>query len=136
MKYISRLLLPVESRTFRGERWVRISLRTGHLVGTAGLGGGFLYQAPTEAWMPYLILTMATGWVSVALELWCTALWLIQVRGLAVFAKLIVLAGMHFFPSHAVHGLIAVVVISGLISHAPGDVRYYSIFHRRRIESL
>ena len=135
MPNIYNLLFPAEGRSFRGERWLRICLRTVHLVGTAGLGGGFLYQAPREAWLPFLTLTIASGCVSVLLELWCTALWLIQVRGLAVIVKIMLLAGMHWAPDYAAHGLIMVVVISGLVSHAPGDVRYYSIFHGRRVDT-
>jgi len=31
---------------------------------------------------------------------------------------------------------ISVLIISGLISHAPGNVRYYSILYGRRIDKL
>jgi hypothetical protein len=31
---------------------------------------------------------------------------------------------------------IAVIVVSSVIAHAPGNIRYYSPWHRRRIEYL
>lgn len=117
-------------------RWARTTLRTAHLVGVAGLGGGFLYGAAPAAWLPYWWLAVATGAVMVALELWSTGLWLIQVRGLAVVVKL----GLIYWLLHAsdlqLPLLVAVVVISGVVSHAPADVRYFSVFHRRRVDRL
>ena len=49
----NRILFPRDSRSFSGKRWVNIALRTIHLIGVAGLGGGFLYQSPSEVWLPY-----------------------------------------------------------------------------------
>ena len=36
----------------------------------------------------------------------------------------------------AVPLLLAVIVISGVVSHAPARVRHFSIIHGRRLESL
>ena len=58
---LKRLLFPVESRFFPGQRWANISLRTLHLIGVAGLGGGFLYPAEGEGWRLFLDLTIASG---------------------------------------------------------------------------
>jgi len=131
-----RLLVPETPRTFPALRWVRISLRTAHLLGVAGLGGGFLYGAAPAAWMPYLWLAFVTGTVMVMLELWSTGLWLIQVRGLSVVVKLGLIAWLMRADPLQMPVLIAVVVISGVVSHAPADVRYFSVFHGRRIDGL
>ena len=131
-----RLLFPSDYRTFRGKRWVKITLRTAHLVGTAGLGGGFLYQAPREFWLPYLTLTIASGFAIMLLELWTNGLWLIQLRGIAILFKLVLLSCLHFFPERGGLALVLSVVISGLISHAPGDIRYFSVLHGRRVDLL
>lgn len=131
-----RRLFPAESRKFPAQRWVNISLRTCHLVGVAGLGGGFLYHAPAPVWMPYLWLAVASGGAMVALQVWSNPIWLLQLRGLAVLGKLalLALAAWAGVPRGTV--LVAVIVISGVISHAPGSVRYFSPWHGRRMESL
>jgi len=131
-----RLLVPETPRVFPAQRWVRISLRTVHLVGVAGLGGGFLYSAEPAAWMPYMWLAVATGILMVMHELWSTGLWLIQVRGMSVVVKLALIAWMLRAEDLHFPLLVAVIVISGVVSHAPADVRYFSVFHGRRIERL
>jgi hypothetical protein len=131
-----RLLVPRHSRSFVGKRWCFIVLRTLHLVGVAGLVGGLLYQVPAEAWMPYLTLTLASGAVYFAIELWSTGIFLIQLRGLSVLVKLAILGLVPALPGLEAYLLFSVIVISGIFSHAPGNVRYYSLFHRRRIDEL
>jgi hypothetical protein len=87
-------------------------------------------------WQPYLLLTVYSGAILVAVELWSTGLWLIQLRGMAVVAKLALIAWMMQAGHLATPLFVAVVVISGVIAHAPASVRYFSIFHWRRIDSL
>lgn len=128
------LLFPVRNRPFPAKRWTRIALRSAHLVGTAGVGGGYLYGAAPGLWQPYLWLTVASGVALVLLEVWSNGVWLIQLRGVAVLAKLALLGWMAHSPGHAALALILVVVISGVISHAPASVRYYSLLHGRRID--
>jgi hypothetical protein len=131
-----RLFFPARNRSFPGKRWTRVVLRTLHLVGTAGVGGGFLYESSREAWMPYLILTAVSGLAIVLLELWSNGIWIIQLRGAAILAKLGLLAGLHGGREWAAAALVASVVVSGLISHAPGEVRYFSILHGKRMDTL
>lgn len=107
-----------------------------HLIGIAGLGGGFLYQSPTEVWLPYLILSIASGFGLMCLAIWTNGIWFIQLRGIAILIKLILLLSMPFLKGYTGYALIIAIVISGVIAHAPGDVRYYSIFHRKRVENL
>ena len=107
-----------------------------HLIGIAGLGGGFLYQSPRGVWLPYLILSIASGFGLMCLAIWTDGIWFIQLRGIAILIKLILLLSVLFLKVHAGYALIITIVISGIIAHAPGDVRYYSIFHGRRVENL
>ena len=67
---------------------MNIALRTLHLIGTAGVGGGFLYQAPRETWLPYLALTVASGFAIMFLEIWANAIWLIHICGVAILSLL------------------------------------------------
>lgn len=129
-------LFPAESRLFSGQRWVNISLRTLHLIGLAGIGSGLLYPAPADASSNYLYLTLASGLVLTLISVWSNAIWLLQLRGQAIILKLLLLALILVWPAASAWLLIVVIIISGYISHAPGDVRYYSIYHRGRIETL
>ncbi|MDP6042321.1 MAG: hypothetical protein QGG64_27475 [Candidatus Latescibacteria bacterium] len=130
------IFFPREEREFRGDRWVSISLRTLHLIGLIGVGGGFLFQAEEAVWKPYWMLCAGSGVALICLYMWYSAIWLIQLRGLVILLKLGLLLCLPLFDGREVYVLILIVVLSGIISHAPGDVRYYSIFHGRRLESL
>jgi predicted Co/Zn/Cd cation transporter (cation efflux family) len=139
---VSRFLFPRDYRSFTGKRWTNITLRAAHLIGIAGLVGGFLYQSPKVVadgcfgLMPYLVLSVVSGFAIICLDIWTHGIWLIQLRGLAIFIKLILLLCIPFFKGYEAHVLMIVIVISGIIAHAPGDVRYFSVFHGRRIEDL
>jgi len=54
-------LFPAESRQFYGQRWLNILLRSVHLLGVAGVGGGFLLGVEDSRWMVFWILTLTTG---------------------------------------------------------------------------
>ena len=130
------VLFPAEEREFRGDRWVSISLRTLHLIGLIGAGGGFLFDAPRESWWPYWLLCSGSGVALICLYLWYSAIWLLQLRGVVVLVKLGLVLCLPVLEGYQTQVLVFIVIISGIISHAPGDIRYYSIFHRRRLESL
>lgn len=128
------IMFPMQPRGFPGRRWVNITLRTLHLIGVAGLGGAYLYAVPQALWQPYLWLTLLSGVGLVAISVYATALWLLQLRGLVIVFKLALLALMLWWPGFSMPLGMLVIVLSSVIAHAPGDVRYYSPWHRRRIE--
>lgn len=129
-------LFPPVSRLFPGQRWVNIGLRTLHLIGIAGLGGGYFYAAVDQSWLGFLYLTLASGLILTLLSLWSNGIWLLQLRGQAILLKVLLLALIPFWPEHKIALMLAVIIISGLIAHAPGNVRYFSVLHGRRIEHL
>ncbi|MFC1684218.1 hypothetical protein ACFL0R_01950 [Pseudomonadota bacterium] len=133
---LRQLLFPPESRLFPGQRWLNIGLRTLHLIGLAGVGGGYFYAVADQRWLGFLYLTLGSGLVLMLLSLWSNAIWLVQLRGQAILLKLLLLVLIPFWPEQQAVLMVVVIVISGLVSHAPGDVRYYSLFHGRRIERL
>lgn len=118
-----RLLFPPKPRTFPGERWVNISLRCLHLLGVSGIGGGFLFDLESTLWQPFWYLTLASGVVLSLLYLWGTALWLFQLKGLVIVAKLLLLTLALAMPNWRGGVFILVVLLSGLVAHAPGEVR-------------
>ena len=133
---LRQILFPAESRQYPGKRVVSIALRSLHLVGTAGVGAGVLFGVPEASWHPYLVLSVASGGAMVAQDTWSSAVHLIQVRGLAVIAKIIMLSCLHLAGAYQMHVLFAVIILSGVVSHASARVRYHSFLHGRQINSL
>lgn len=129
-------LFPAGSRHFPGQRWANITLRSLHLLGIAGVGGGYLFALPLAVWAPYLWLAVASGASLALIQVWSNGIWLIQIRGLAILLKLALLAAAAWGGAPRPAVLVAVIAISGVIAHAPGNLRYFSLWHGRRVETL
>jgi hypothetical protein len=123
MAFSRRLLFPPKPRTFPGERWVNIALRCLHLVGIAGIGGGFLFDLEQSRWMAFWYLTLAPGVLLSLLYAWGSFLWFFQLKGLTIVLKLLLLAVALAVPSWRGEVFILVIALSGLIGQAPGQVR-------------
>lgn len=117
-------------------RWLNITLRTLHLIGIAGLGGAYLYEAPRHLWEVYLWLTVFSGVGMVAVSLYTNGVWLLQMRGITIFFKLVLLCLILWWPMLSEELGVVVIVLSSVIAHAPGSIRYYSLWHRCRIDHL
>lgn len=117
------------------KRWTKISLRTLHLLAVAGVGGGILFGIDKDLWVNYWWLAMVSGSLMMIIDIVSNPVWVIQIRGLVMYLKLILLAFLGSNPSLDVLLLIVIIIISGIISHAPGDLRYYSIYHKKKISS-
>ena len=128
-------LFPQQKRDFTAKRYLSISLRTLHLIGIAGFSGFFLYDLPEALWRPYAILALTTGTLMLLVELYVDAIWLIQLRGLAILTKIVLLVLAMSFPQLTTMLFCLIVVISGYFSHAPGKVRYYSPILGRVVKS-
>ncbi len=126
--------IPQQKRSLPGKRWISIILRSLHLVGIAGLGGAYLFSQPEPVWFPYLIVGVGSGALMVAKELYVDAIWLYQLRGQLVLFKLaLLMTGFYWFAQPQAWIYILVILISGVISHAPGKVRYYSIIYGKTL---
>ena len=117
------------------KRWIKISLRTFHLLAVAGVGGGLIFGVEKTLWLNYWWLALASGSLLMLIDMISNPVWVVQVRGLVVFLKLILLAFLGSYPAWDSHLLMFIIVISAVISHAPGKLRYYSIYHRKVIIS-
>jgi len=117
------------------KRWTKISLRTVHLVAVAGVGGGILFDLDNSLWINYWWLALASGSLLMLIDVVSNPVWLVQVRGFSVYFKLILLAFLGSQPEWDRFLLLVIIVISAVISHAPGKLRYYSIYHRKVITS-
>ena len=117
------------------KRWTKISLRTLHLLAVAGVGGGILFSLEKDLWINYWWLAMASGILMMLMDIISNPVWIVQLRGLAIFLKLVLLAFLGSYPAWDGFFLLVIIIISGVISHAPGKLRYYSVYHRKVITS-
>jgi hypothetical protein len=119
-------LFPPEPRHIPGERWANILLRAAHLVGVAGMTGGFLLDLERSLWLPFWHLTVVTGVAMAVFYLACTGWWLAEVAGLSMVAKLLPLWVAVRWPGARAEVFYAVIVLSALVAHAPAPVRHWS----------
>jgi len=117
------------------KRWSKISLRTLHLLALAGVGGGILFGIDKDLWINYWWLAMASGVLMMLIDIISNPVWLVQIRGVVIYVKLILLACLGIYPQWDSFILAVIIVISAIISHAPGKLRYYSVYHRQVITS-
>lgn len=130
------IFFPEKSRQFTGKRWLKIALRTGHLLGLAGVGAVFLFDQAVPGSQYYLYLLVITGLAMIALDVWSNGIWIYQLRGQAIIVKLLLFGIMIAQSDQSSIWFIIIVILSGVISHAPGDLRYYSIIHKKRLNSF
>lgn len=123
-----QILFPSKPRSYPGDRWVNITLRSIHLIGIAGTGGGFLFDLPATQYLPFWHLALSTGSLLVLLYVWENGRWLLQVKGMAVMFKLLLLFLAGQMPQWRAELFVLIVLISGVVAHAPGKVRGYSPF--------
>ena len=117
------------------KRWSKISLRTLHLLALAGVGGGILFGLERELWINYWWLSLVSGGLMMLMDVVSNPVWLVQIRGLVMIFKLVLLAFLGLYPAWDGVLLATIVIISAVISHAPGKLRYYSVYHKKVIIS-
>lgn len=120
---LTSLLFPTPAREFRGQRWVNIGLRCVHLVGMAGVAGGFLFDLAPTQWSAYWYLTLASGIALSLLYIWSSLVWLLELKGLTIIIKLLLLFFGSLVEDARVAVFIVLVVLSGVVAHAPGQIR-------------
>ncbi len=123
--YVFMLKHRDDVRDFPGRRWLNLSLRTIHLAGIVLLGAALVGagEVRTAAW-----LTLISGLAMFAGDVWANPAHLREVAGFGVLAKLLLVAVMVAHPSLALAIFWAVLVLSTLLSHAPGALRHRRLF--------
>ena len=117
------------------KRWTKISLRTLHLLAVAGVGGGVLFGLEKDLWLNYWWLAMVSGGLMMLIDIISNPVWMVQIRGIIVFLKLVLLIFLGSYPQWDGLLLSIIIIISAVISHAPGKLRYYSLYHGKVITS-
>jgi hypothetical protein len=129
-----QVLLPDPPRELPAERAIRTTLRTAHIATAGILLGGHLFEVEPARLVLWLWLTIGTGAAFMAVELYGSFIWLIELRGLLTMLKLALLGAVPLFWAHRVWLLLAALVIGSVGSHMPGRFRYYSFLRRQTVE--
>ena len=119
-------------RTIPGLRALRTSVRTAHVVAVAIFYGGHVYGVAPERLTPALTAVLATGFAFATLEVVRAPVWLAQVRGLAVYAKVGLMLTADAVTALRIPALSLAMVLGVVVSHMPARYRYYSLVHGRR----
>jgi len=119
------------NRNFPGQRWVRISLRSAHLLSMALLLGGVAQGVPMNQLPEAFLATLLTGALFAVLEVYNTIVWIYQLKGWVVIVKFFLMGAAFHSAEGAVWFLGAAVILGGISSHMPGNLRYYSLIHGR-----
>jgi len=117
------------------KRWSKISLRTLHLLAVAGVGGGVFFALEKDLWINYWWMALVSGVLMMLMDIAANPVWMIQVRGVVILFKLILLVLLGINPGWDSFLLAVIIILSAVISHAPGQLRYYSLYHRRVMSS-
>lgn len=113
-------------------RLIKVIVRTIHLVAIAGFFGNAMTGSYETV---YTTMTLVSGAVLTLMEASSGWIWFVQLRGVFLFIKLLILLLIHIYPNATVAGLIAVIALSGFISHAPSWIRYFSMRHWQVVHS-
>ena len=127
MTRLKAILFPEKDRAFRGERALRMTVRTAHLAAMGILLGGHVFDLPAEKLFPAMLWTVVTGAAYALIELYCSFNWLFQIRGLMTLAKIGLVLLVPVFWDQRVWILLVILAIGSVGTHMQANVRYYSI---------
>jgi hypothetical protein len=131
---ILSILFPKEPRRFAGQRWVKIILRSLHVLCAGIYVGAFVFGVEKEPRTTWFLATLGSGASMLLVDLFESGAFLLQIRGVVVMTKLILLACISSFGSAAVWVLAGVGFFSVISSHASSTVRYFMVWGRGRIK--
>jgi len=121
------VVCPEPPRVIPAHRLLSVALRTAHLMTFGTLVGGHLFEVDPSRLFPFLVATILSGGGLMALEMASTCAWLFMGKGLAVLAKLLLLASIPLLWEHRVVLLLLVVAVASVGAHMPARFRHYSL---------
>ena len=109
--------------------------RSIHVVlASVSLGAFVFHVEPATRW-PWLLATLLSGILMLGLYVYESGAFLLQVGGLVVAAKLVLLSFLPAFGAARVGVLMVVAFASVIASHAPSSFRHRLIWGRGRIKA-
>ena len=132
---IFRILIPPEPRQYTGQRWAKMIARAAHVILSGIYLGAFVFHIEPAIRLPWFQAAMLSGLLMFCLDLVESGGFLLQLRGLVLVGKLLLLA---FLPSFGAAGgwvIAFVAFVSVISSHASSNFRYFLIWGRGRIRT-
>ena len=94
-----------------------------------------MFAIEKDLWISYWWLALVSGVLMMLMDIAANPVWIAQVRGVVIILKLVLLALLGSNPGWDSFLLAVIIIISAIVSHAPGKVRYYSLYHRQVVMS-
>ena len=132
---IFRILIPPEPRQYPGQRCAKMIARAAHVVLAGIYLGALVFHVESATRLPWFQAAMLSGILMFCLELYESGGFLLQLRGLVLAGKLLLLAILPSFGAAGVWVIAVVTFVSVLSSHASSDFRYFLIWGRGRIRA-
>ena len=130
---IFSLIFPDAPRDFPMRRWVRILMRTLHIITASILFGGHVFDQPVTELEPWLWGTVLSGMFIMLTDLHASFAVLLEVRGVAVVIKAILLVLVPLFWEERNLLLLTALIIGAVSSHMPKQYRHRLLFQNSRI---
>ena len=111
-----------------------MTARAAHVVLSGVYLGALVFDVEPASRWPWFLATLLSGLLILCLDLYESGAFLLQLRGLVVAIKLILLAFVPAFGAAGVWVLAAVAFVSVISSHASSTFRYYQVWGRGRIK--
>ena len=127
------ILFPAQPRTFPYRRTIRTCLRALHILTTGVLLGGHMFDQPPEILLAWLWGSIVSGLLLFATDLHASCAVLIELRGMAVFVKILLLLLIPLMWESRVSLLIASLIIGAVSSHIPRTYRHRLLFLKDKI---
>jgi len=131
---LGRLLFPDEPRSFPGRRETKILVRAVHVLLAGLFTAAVVFRLEEAERAVWFHGALGSGLALLLLDLHESGAFLLQVRGLVVLLKLLLLACLPLFGAAEGWILSLVVLASVYFSHASSKIRYFMVFGRGRIE--
>ncbi len=81
-------------------------------------------------------LLLASGIGLIILDVLSNLIWLIQLRGILIVVKLMILGGVWWWPGYAPTIVIGLILLSAVVAHAPSGLRYWSVVHCKKMKTI
>ncbi len=118
------ILFPEQPRDFLFRRFSRSLLRTLHILTGGVLVGAYVFSQPPELVHPWLIGAVISGLLLFATDLHASFAIVFEWRGLAIAAKITLLALLPYLPGMEIFILTVVLTIGAISSHLSRKFRH------------
>lgn len=115
-------------------RWSRLLLRCLHLMATTLLVVALFEHARPYGVAGPAILTTVSGLLLLGVELYRSCVFLYQLAGVLVLAKLLVLLLIPLLPQQQFEIALVSILIAAFGSHMSGKLRHFSLLHWRVLD--